>query len=258
MNNTLNYIRRIEEVRGKYLNKYFSAGQIDAIFSEINKVRKQTADGKPFECKYYLNVNGHYMDFKVLVRNCGTTFKPTGAICPITNQPMSSKVKQYCVLSIDFADGISKYIEELKQMYIGIEDRIKEQTTPTYEEYVSHCLVSSKMYNSTPSCLSVKELEKFLIKELADGKSIIINNSTIMQLFNSNQISLRLARYLYNYIKKSCWKNNQEIIFNYVDMSEAYNHKVQSDKNYIEVLQNRLVEIETSIKEWEEIKGLYS
>ena len=175
MNNTLNYIRRIEEVRGKYLNKYFSAGQIDAIFSEINKVRKQTADGKPFECKYYLNVNGHYMDFKVLVRNCGTTFKPTGAICPITNQPMSSKVKQYCVLSIDFADGISKYIEELKQMYIGIEDRIKEQTTPTYEEYVSHCLVSSKMYNSTPSCLSVKELEKFLIKELADGKSIIIN-----------------------------------------------------------------------------------
>lgn len=144
MKNTLNYIRRIEELRGKYLHKYFSAGEIDAIFSEINKVRKQIADGKTFECKYYLNVNGHYIDFKVLVKNCGTTFKPTGAICPITNTPMSAKVKQYCVIKIDFADGIGKYVEKLKQMYVEIENTIKEQTTPTYEEFLGHCLIRQK------------------------------------------------------------------------------------------------------------------
>ena len=182
MNNTLYYIRRIEEVRGKYLNKYFSAGEIDAIFSKINKVRKQTADGKPFECKYYLNVNGHYMDFKVLVKGCGTTFKPTGAICPITNKPMSAKLKQYCVVSIDFADGISKHIEELKERYVGVEERIKEQITPTYEEYLGHQLIIEKMYHSNWDCLSIKELEKFLGKELADGKSIIINNSPVVDL----------------------------------------------------------------------------
>ena len=258
MNNTLNYIRRIEEVRGKYLNKYFNAGEIDAIFSEISKVRKQTADGKPFECKYYFGVNGHYMSFKVLVKGCGTTFKPTGAICPITNKPMSAKLKQYCVLSIDFADGISKYIEKLKERYVDVENTIKEQTTPTYEEYLGHQLIIDKMYHSSWDCLSIKELEKFLGKELADGKSIVINNSTVMQLFNSSQISLRLARYLHNYVKKNCWRNNQEIVFNYIDITEKYNNKVQSDKHYIETLQNCLVEIETSIKEWEEIKGLYS
>ena len=257
MKNTLHYIRRIEETRGKYLNKYFSAGQIDAIFSEISKVRKQTADGKTFECKYYLGVDGHYMDFKVLVKGCGTTFKPTGAMCPITNQPMSAKVKQYCVLKIDFADGINKYIEELKGKYVDIEKRIQDQTTPTYEEYLGHCLIIDKMYDSNWDCLSIKELEKFLGKELADGKSININKSTIMQLFNSNQISLRLARYLHNYVNKS-WRNGQEITFKYVDLTERYNDKIQSDKKYIETLQNRLVEIETDIKEWEEIKGLYS
>ena len=151
MNNTLHYIRRIEELRGKYLNKYFSAGQIDAIFSEISKVRKQTADGKPFECKYYLNLDGRYVDFKVLVKSCGTTFKPTGAMCPITNQPMSAKLKQYCVLNIDFADGIGKYIEELKERYRDIENTIKEQITPTYEEFVGHRLLIAKMYCKLPS-----------------------------------------------------------------------------------------------------------
>ena len=255
MKNTLYYIRRIEEIRGKYLNKYFSAGQIDAIFSEISKVRKQTADGKPFECKYYPNINGHYMDFKVLIKGCGTTFKPTGAICPITNQPMSAKVKQYYVASINFADGIDKHIEKLKQMYVDIEDSIKKQTTPTYEEYFGHCLILDKMYDSNWDCLSIKELEKFLGKKLADGKSITINNSTIMQLFNSNQISLRLARYLHNRVRKSY---SDEIVFKYVDMTEAYNNRVKRDKDYIETLQNGLVEIETDIKEWEEIKGLYS
>lgn len=258
MKNTLSYIRRIEELRGKYLHKYFSAKQIDSIFSEINKVRKQTPDGKNFECKYYFSVDGHYIDFKVLVKNCGVTFKPTGAMCPITNTPMSAKVKQYCVVAIDLADGISKYIEKLKEMYKGVEDNIKKQITPTYEEYLGHFLIIDKMYNSNWDCLSIKELEKFLGKELADGKSVVINNSTIMQLFNSNQISLRLARYLHNYIKKSYWRNNQEIVFNYVDVTANYNNRVQNDKNYIENLQNRLVEIETNIKEWEEIKGLYS
>lgn len=258
MKNTLNYIRRIEETRGKYLNKYFSAGQIDSAFSEVSKVRKQTADGKTFECKYYLNVDGHYIELKVLVKNCGAIFKPTGAMCPITNQAMSAKVKQYCVIKIDFADGISKYVEELKQTYVDIENNIKEHTTPTYKEYLSHYLIREKMYNTNWDCLSIKELEEFLGKELADGKSITINNSTIMKLFNSNEISLRLARYLHNYIKKSYWRNSQEIIFNYIDMTEAYNNKVQSDKNYIEILKNRLIEVETNIKEWEEIKGLYS
>ena len=46
MNNTLDYIRSIEEVRGKYLHNYFNAGRIDAIFSEVSKVRKQIPDGK--------------------------------------------------------------------------------------------------------------------------------------------------------------------------------------------------------------------
>lgn len=256
MKNTLNYIRRIEELRGKYLHKYFSAGEIDDIFSEINKVRKQTADGKIFECKYYLNVNGHYIDFKVLVKNCGTTFKSTGAICPITNTPMSAKVKQYCVIKIDFADGIGKYVEKLKQMYVEIENTIKEQTTPTYEEFLGHCLIRQKMHDTNWNCLSIKELEEFLGKELTDGKSITINNSTIMKLFNSNQISLRLARYLHNYVNKF-WRD-KEIVFNYVDATENYNNRVQRDKDYIENLQNRLVSIETDIKEWEEIKGLYS
>ncbi len=258
MKNTLHYIRRIEEMRGKYLNKYFSAGQIDSIFSEISKVRKETADGKNFECKYYFGVDGHYMDFKVLVKNCGVTFKSTGAMCPITNQPMSAKVKQYCVVTIDLADGISKYIEKLKEMYIDLENRIEEYTTPTYEEYLGHYLIREKMYNSNWDCLSIQELKKFLGKELADGKSVVINNSTIMKLFNSNQISLRLARYLHNYLKKNFWRNDKEIVFNYVNVTENYNNRVQHDKDYIENLQNRLVEIETNIKEWEEIKGLYS
>lgn len=257
MKNTLSYIRRIEELRGKYLHKYFSAGQIDGVFSEVKKVRKQTADGKNFECKYYFGVDGHYMDFKVLVRNCGATFKPTGAICPITNQPMSAKVKQYYVVNIDLADGISKHIERLKEMYADVEKRIKEQTTPTYEEYLGHCLIIDRMYDSNWDCLSIKELEKFLGKELADGKSININKSTIMQLFNSNQISLRLARYLHNYVNKS-WRNGQEITFKYADVTQAYNDRVKRDKDYIETLQSRLVSIETDIKEWEEIKGLYS
>lgn len=258
MKNTLNYIRRIEETRGKYLHKYFSAGQIDAIFSEISKVRKQTADGKTFECKYYLDVEGYCMDFKVLVKGCGTTFKPTGAICPITNQPMSSKVKQYYVVSIDLADGISRYIEELKEKYADVEKRMQEQTTPTYEEYLGHCLIIDKMYDSNWDCLSIKELENFLGKELTDGKSININKSTIMQLFNSNQISLRLARYLHNYVVNKSWRNGQEITFKYVDMTEAYNDRIKRDKDYIETLQSRLVNIEIAIKEWEEIKGLYS
>lgn len=258
MKNTLNYIRRIEELRGKYLNKHFSAGQIDGAFSEVSKVRKQATNGKTFECKYYLNVDGHYIDLKVLVKNCGAIFKPTGAMCPITNQAMSAKVKQYKVMKIDFADGISKYIEELKQMYINIENTIKEQTTPTYEEFLGHCLIREKMYNTNWDCLSIKELEEFLGKELTDGKSITINNSTIMKLFNSNQISLRLARYLHNYLKKSCWRDNKEIVFNYLNATENYNNRVQRDKDYIEILQNRLISIETDIKEWEEIKGLYS
>ena len=258
MKNTLNYIRRIEETRGKYLYKYFSARQVDGVFSEISKVRKQTADGKTFECKYYFDVDGHYMDFKVVVKNCGATFKPTGAICPITNQPMSAKVKQYYVANIDFADGISRYIEELKQKYVDIEKRIQEQTTPTYEEYLGHCLIIDKMYDSNWDCLSIKELEKFLGKELADGKSININKSTIMQLFNSNQISLRLARYLHNYVVNKSWRNSQEITFKYVDVTAKYNDRVKSDKDSIETLQNRLVSIETDIQEWEKIKGLYS
>lgn len=77
-----------------------------------------------------------------------------------------------------------------------------------------------------------------------------------MKLFNSNQISLRLARYLHNYVNKF-WRD-KEIVFNYVDATENYNNRVQRDKDYIENLQNRLVSIETDIKEWEEIKGLYS
>ena len=255
MNNTLNYIRRIEEMRGKYLNKYFNAGQIDAIFSETSKVRKQTTDGKSFECKYYLDLYGDYVDFKISVRNCGAILKPTGTFCPITNKPMSAKVKQYYVCKIDFADGISKHIEKLKQVHTKIENNVKEQTIPTYEEFVGYRLVIAKMFDSNWNCLSIEELKKFLGKELADGKDITINNSTITQLFNSNQISLRLARYLYNYLKKNYSK---EIVFNYVDMTESYNDRVQDIQGYIKNLQNRLVEIETEIKEWEEIKGLYS
>ena len=113
------------------------------------------------------------------------------------------------------------------------------------------------MYDSNWDCFSIKEFEKFLGKELADGKSININKSTIIQLFNSNQISLRLARYLHNYVNKS-WRNGQEITFKYVDVTAKYNDRVKSDKDYIEILKSRLVSIETDIKEWEEIKGLYS
>lgn len=258
MNNTLNYIREIEEIRGKYLHNYFNAGQIDAIFSEISKVRKQTADGKLFECKYHASMSGCFITAKVLVENCGTTFKPTGAVCPITNKPMSAKLKQYYIRDIDFSDGISKRIEDLKEKYASIENKIKEQTMPTYEEFVSDFLIFNAMYRSDFSCLSIKELKEFLGKELADGKSITINNSTIIELFNSNQISLRLARYLYNYLKKNCWTNNQEIVFKYRDITEAYNNQIQKIKNYIKELQSRLIEIEANIKEWEEIKGLYS
>lgn len=255
MKKTLNYIRRIEEMRSKYLNNYFSAGQVDAIFSKISKVRKQTADGNTFECKYYFGVEGHSMDFKVLVRNCGATLKPTGAICPITNKPMSAKVKQYRVVSIDLADGISRYIEKLKERYAHIEDVIEQQFIPQYDVYVSHSLIRAKMYNTNSDCSSINELEEFLAEEYADGKSITLNNSTIVSLFNSSQISLRLARYLHNYMKKHYSK---EIVFNYVDMTEAYNHEVQKTKDYIKDLQNYLVQIESDIKEWEEIKGLYS
>ena len=255
MNNTLDYIRRIEEIRGKYLNKYFNAGQIDAIFSEISKVRKQTADGKIFECKYHLNMNSYYITCKVLVKNCGTTFKPTSAICPITNKPMSSKVKQYYVVDIDFADGISKHIEELKEKYASVENEIKKEVIPTYEEFVGHHLIRSKMHYGSLDCLSMKELKRFLGKELADGKSITINNTTVVQLFNEKQISLRLARYLYNYIYRYYVK---EIVFDYVDMINAYNSEVETTKDYIKYLQNNLIKIEANIKEWEEIKGLYS
>lgn len=255
MNNMLNYIRQIEKIRGKYLNQYFNAGQIDAIFSDISKVRKQTADGKTFECKYHISMGDYFINAKVLVKNCGTTFKPTSAICPITNKPMSAKLKQYYVCNIDLSDGISKHIEKLKEKYASVENEIKKQTIPTYVEYFTNYLIREKMYHSDWNCLSIKELEEFLGKELADGKSITINNSTIIELFNSNQISLRLARYLHNYIYRYYMK---EIVFNYVDITEAYNNKVQRTKNYIEELQNYLVEIEANIKEWEEIKGLYS
>ena len=255
MNNILNYIRQIEEIRGKYLNKYFNAGQIDAIFSEVSKVRKQTADGKTFECKYYISMSDCFINAKVLVKNCGTTFKPTSAICPITNKPMSAKLKQYYVVDIDLSDGINKRIEELKEKYAKVENEIKKQTIPTYEEYFSHWLIRNKMHYGSVGCLSMKELKKFLGKELADGKSIIINNTTVIQLFNEKQISLRLARYLYNYIYRYYVK---EIVFNYVDMTNSYNGQVQATKDYIKVLQNQLVEIEANIKEWEAIKGLYS
>ena len=256
MNNTLNYIRKIEEIRGKYLNKYFNAGQIDAIFSEISKVRKQTADGKTFECKYHLNINSYHITGKVLVENCGTTFKLTSAICPITNKPMSAKLKQYYVSRIDFADGISKHIEELKEKYASVENKIKKQIIPTYEEFIGNFLIRNKMYHCSLDCLSIKELKKFLGKEVADGKSITINNTTIIQLFNENQISLRLARYLYNYMYRYYVK---EIVFNNnVDMTNAYNSELQTIKANIKYLQNNLIKIEADIKEWEEIKDLYS
>lgn len=256
----LKKINTIEEVKAKYEGKTFSASLIDSIFSNESKVRKE-ADGNEFECKYYVGTNFDFIEFKALIQYKGTILKERTTLCPFTNQPLYTKVKQYCVKEFKIADGIDNFIntlEERKNWLFEHYNEAKEYIDNTpYKKYVILNAITSYICGCNEECLSFKELQEYLSKALnnADGNRVIINRNIIMKLINANQISLRLARYLDRHLTK---RRVNQFVFHFYDLSSEYNRMINYKKVRCQDLMERINSIKEEIKEWEVVRGLYS
>lgn len=256
----LNKINKIEEVKAKYEGKTFNAGLIDNIFSGASRVRKE-ADGNEFECKYYEGANFDFIEFKALIQYKGTILKQRTTLCPFTNQPLNTKVKQYYVKELKIADGINNLIKKLEERLIKLtgyyESHKKYVDTMTYEEYVALDAINSVIPSCNKECLSIKELQEYLSKVLnnADGKFVVINVDIIVKLLNENKISLRLARYLGRYCAN---RRKNEMIFQYSDLHNNYDRTISRKQERCQDLMERINSIKEEIKEWEAVKGLYS
>lgn len=259
----LEKINKIEEVKANYEGKTFNAGLIDSIFSGVSRVRKE-ADGNEFECKYCAYVGTtkfDFIEFKALIQYKGTILKQRTTLCPFTNQPLYTKVKQYCVKEFKIADGIDSFInrlEEEKSWLTECYNNVKEYIDNTpYEKYVILNAITSNIYGYDKKCLSIKELQEYLSKALnnVDGNRVIINRNIIMKLINANQISLRLARYLERYLTK---QRANQFVFQFYDLNSEYNKMINYEKECCQDLMERINSIKEEIKEWEVVKGLYS
>lgn len=256
----LEKINKIEQMKAKYEGKTFNAGLIDSVFSGASRVRKE-ADGNEFECECYTRICDEFVEFKALIQYKGTILKQRTTLCPFTNQPLNTKVKQYYVKELKIADGIDNLIKKLEERIIELtrfyNNNKNYVDNMTYEEFVALYEINSVIPNCNEECLSVKELQKYLSKVLnnADGRFIVINKAIITKLLNEGEISLRLARYLDKYCAS---RRKNEMIFQYSDLHNNYDKMINRKQGYCQNSMERINSIKEEIKEWEVVKGLYS